>query len=453
MPIWERAGLPNTTLGPSSGAGIPVGAPMPYLASGAGVASRLVVGGQEFIRAGLPLVPYSPNYAAVAAANPLLARFGRRLDLGLTSAGTTPTYRLIWDGTRYQLFEQQFGPGELQTVRNSTNLSTWSAAENIIALGSGDFVHGGVVGYGGAWAGVFQDGFRLRLVTGSTGGGSLRLALTANAIFTPQPSNIEFDGTTGAILFTDGTAQVARRTATSPDGVWTASARTGTSVNTESSLAGSGSVWVAIARASGPSIRSSTDAIDWTARTLTVPATLSLFSPRGTNLVWTGSTFLAAFADNLTQQIFTARSADGITWALDSAPVPGLSGAANAATPDMCLCTDRAGRVALAVGFDNQSASIAYSTDSGVNWSMARLPGVVTLRGVTIPSNPVPCGQMNFANGELILNQVNFSGSGFGRPTLVGATTSQLSSSTPQFVGTPEAITFASGVPAYFRIR
>ena len=453
MPIWERAGLPNTTLGPSSSAGIPIGAPMPYLASGAGVASRLVVGGQEFLRAGSPLVAYNSNYAAVAAANPLLARFGRRLDLGLSSVGTTPMYRLIWDGTRYQLFEMQFAPGELQTVRNSTNLSTWSAAETVIALGASEPAHGGVVGYGGAWAGVFQDGFRLRLVTGSTGAGSQRTALTANSIFTPQPSNIEFDGTTGAILFTDGTAQVARRTAASPDGVWTASARTGASVSTESSLAGSGTVWVAIARASGPSIRSSTDAIDWTARTLTVPASLSLFSPRGTNLVWTGSTFLAAFIDNLTQQIFTARSTDGITWALDSAPVPGLIGGASASATDMCICTDRAGRVALAVGFDNQSASIAYSTDSGVNWSMARLPGVVTLRGVTIPNNPVPCGQMNFANGELILNQVNFSGSGFGRPTLVGATTSQLASSTPQFVGTPEAITFASGVPAYFRIR
>jgi hypothetical protein len=84
---------------------------------------------------------------------------------------------------------------------------------------------------------------------------------------------------------------------------------------------------------------------------------------------------------------------------------------------------------------------------------MARLPGVVTLRGVTIPNNPVPCGQMNFANGELILNRVNFTGSGFGRPTLVGATVSQLASPTPQFVGTPDAITFASGIPAYFRIR
>ncbi|GEM_PF-3393012 len=436
----------------AGGAGIPIGGVLPYLPAGAGVASQLVMGGQEYLRAGLPLVPYSANYAAAVAVNPLIARFGRLLDLGLGSNGTTPTYRLIWDGTRYQLFELQFSAGELQTVRNSTNLSTWSAAQNVLALGSDNYVHGSIVGYGGGWAGVFQDGLRWRLVTGTDGGGSQRTALSASTSFSPQPSNIEFDGTTGAVLFTDGTTQVARRVAASPDGVWTASARTGATVNSDSSLAGSGTAWVAIARQSAVTIRSSTDAINWTARTLTVPANLSLSSPRGTNLVWTGSTFLAAFMDSATSQIWTARSTDGVTWTLD-APVPGLIGGVGAGSTDMCICTDRAGRVALAVGFDNQTSSIAYSTDSGLNWSMARLPGVVTLRGVTIPNNPVPCGQMNFANGELILNRVNFTGSGFGRPTLVGATVSQLASPTPQFVGTPDAITFASGIPAYFRIR
>ena len=439
----------------AGGAGIPLGVPIPYLASGAGVAARLVVGGQEFLRAGLPLVPYTSNYAAVAAVNPLLARFGRRLDLNLASWGTTPSYRLIHDGTRYQLFEMNFAGGEVQTVRNSTDLSNW--ALNYVALVASDnYVHGSVIGYGGGWAGVFTDGLRWQLMTGALGGASARLALSASSSWTPQPSNIEFDGTMGAVLFTDGTAQVARRTNASPDGTWTASARTGTTVNSDSSLAGSGSVWVAIARnanVTGGIIRSSSDAIAWTARSLTVPSSLSLFSPRGTNLVWTGSTFLAAFLDTVTQQIFTARSTDGITWTLDTAPVPGVTGGASGSATDMCMCTDRSGRVALAVGFDNQTAAIAYSTDSGVNWSLARLPGVVTLRGVNVPNNPVPCGQMNFANGELILNQVNFSGSTPLRPTLVGATTAQLAGTTPQFIGTPEAITFGGGVPAYFRIR
>jgi len=305
----------------AGGAGIPIGGVLPYLPAGAGVASQLVMGGQEYLRAGLPLVPYSANYAAAVAVNPLIARFGRLLDLGLGSNGTTPTYRLIWDGTRYQLFELQFSAGELQTVRNSTNLSTWSAAQNVLALGSDNYVHGGIVGYGGGWAGVFQDGLRWRLVTGTDGGGSQRTALSASTSFSPQPSNIEFDGTTGAVLFTDGTTQVARRVAASPDGVWTASARTGATVNSDSSLAGSGTAWVAIARQSAVTIRSSTDAINWTARTLTVPANLSLSSPRGTNLVWTGSTFLAAFMDSATSQIWTARSTDGVTWTLD-APVP-----------------------------------------------------------------------------------------------------------------------------------
>ena len=438
------------------GAGIPVGAPMPYLASGAGVASRLVVGGQEFLRAGSPLVAYNSNYAAVAAANPMLARFGRRLDLGLSSTGTTPTHRIVYDGVRYYLFSFRFDAGQGQAFRTSTDLTSWSSEVTMNVNGAGDFIHGSVVAYGGGFALVMSSGLRWELRVGSFSSSSVALNLTPSTSWSPTPSNIEFDGTTGAILFTDGSSQVGRRTAASPDGTWTASACTGAVVDSNSSLAGSGSVWVAVPRGSpigSSSIRSSPDAINWTARSLTVPATLSLATTRGTSLVWTGSTFLLAMLDSATQQIFTARSTDGIAWTVDSAPVPSLIGGASASATDMCMCTDRAGRVALAVGFDNQTANIAYSTDSGVNWSMARLPGVVTLRGVTIPNNPVPCGQMNFANGELILNQVNFSGSGFGRPTLVGATTSQLASSTPQFVGALEAITFASGVPAYFRIR
>lgn len=362
-----------------------------------------------------------------------LAQRGELLPGLLTGAGGTAPAFPMFDGTGLTLVWKSSAT-VIQRARSTDGGANYGA---VATAASGSALGDNLWGIGGSGFSIFAavDGGYFTVYTSADG-----LTFTSRAASDVNPRNLVFNGSRWLFTATSLTHYIA---AANPHGTWTSAAHTNGPGSADYLSGGNGLFFAATTT----TLKSSTDGLTWTTRTLPSGVGSGATDYRvGRSFVWTGQSFLGVALENTvgsgrSDGFRVMRSADGAAWALDAAAHPHrLVGAST-----VNLVSDGAGCVIL----EDELRQTLVSFDHGATWSELRIPFV-------------PAGVHASAAGSTRYGSITFHGGYFwcavtsiatNRITVCRFTAAQLQAAVPSYVGAARALYAPTSNAAYVRTQ